>query len=161
MRKHIVLLAVVLALVAMPAISEQPAPRPTAKVFLAASGTAEQLPTVLDGITDCLSVKGVTTKQISSEPMSRAIAVDKLRQEGGLYLLFLNLDFAPGKNVRASLTMQCLNSDGKLLWEEEAKGGMAMFSQSSYIKKMIKKACSLLDAHVGKEGLPTDVQTKS
>ena len=89
----------------------QPAPatEPTVKVFLAATGTIEQLPTVLDGISDHLSSKGVNNKEFNYQPESRSMALDELKQKGGDYLIFLQLDFAPGKDVQASLAIQCFD----------------------------------------------------
>jgi hypothetical protein len=60
--------------------NSQPAPasEPTVKVFLAATGTIEQLPTVLDGISDNLSSKGVSNKELSAQPGSRSIALDEV-----------------------------------------------------------------------------------
>ena len=66
--RAIILVSIFCILVAGFAFAQQPPPVPTSavKVFLAATGAAEQLPTVLDGISDYLSDKGVSSKQLSS-----------------------------------------------------------------------------------------------
>ena len=152
------LASIVFLLTAIFASAQQPetTPQPSAKLFLAASGPADQLPAVLDGFTDYLAAKNVRTKQLGAEPKSRGVALDELTQKGGAYLLFLTFDFAPNRNLHATLTIQCFDATGKKLWEEETKGGMFMVNQSSYIKGMIKNGCKKLDAHVGNEGLPAD-----
>ncbi len=148
-------IVVVFCSYAVPAFAQQSAQRQPA-VFLAATGAADQLPIVLDGISDCLSAKGVTVKQLSSSPTSRGISIDQVNEKGGTYLLFMSLDFVPSKNIRGSLGVHSLTATGKVLWHEEVTGGMLMITASSYVNGLVKKACKSLNKHIGQEGLPTD-----
>jgi len=152
-----IFVAVCAAFVVFASAQQPTSPEPPVKVFIAASGAAEQLPAILDGLTDCLTAKGVHAKQLSAAAMSRGVALDELKQKPGApYLLFASLDFAPGKQSHGTLTIQSFDRSGKAIWEEKIKGGFLMTSQSGYIQKMIKNACEKLEAHIGNEGLPKD-----
>ena len=135
-----------------------PPPQSSSKVFVAGTGNPDRLPDVLDGLTGCLADKGVTVNPLGAAPMSRGVALEEMKQKGGSRLVFTSLDFAPGVNMRAHLTVQSFDENGKPLWEEKVNGSMMVTSQSGYIRKMVNNVCKKLDAHIGGEDLPKDAR---
>ena len=127
--------------------------KPKTKVYLAGIGPDPQIQIILDGLTDFLVEKKVSTKQIDSESKSRSGHIDRLKVLGGESLLYVTLDIAEGQ-VKDSMLVQCFDPTGKLLWEEKVKGSLFSTSASGVAKSMLKGMKKKLEPRIGKEGLP-------
>jgi hypothetical protein len=150
-------LGLVVGMFALFQVRAQPsAPAVATKVCMAATGPSDHLPGIMDILADHLADKQVKVKQLGAEPKSRGVALDEMASKSGQYLLYVTLEFAPRLDIHGSITAQCFEAGGKLLWEEKSNGSMVMFDQSSYIKGMANKLSKKLDSHVGKEGLPKE-----
>ena len=135
--------------------------RPSIKVYLAATGDPEQIPAIIDKVADYLSERGISARALGSSPKSRVVAVDEMNEKHGEYLLFLALDFGINKNLYGSLKISAFDTSGKLLWQENVNGSMFILTASSYINGLTKKACEKIESHIGKEGLPTDINSQT
>jgi hypothetical protein len=73
---------------------------------------------------------------------------------GASYILVLIVDRPVSKWVK--LQLQCLSSEGKLLWEEEANGSTWGFSGANGVKVAMKKLKSGIANRLKETPLPTD-----
>jgi len=136
------------------AASQAPAQAPEKtrpKVLVAGVGTAPDLQTVLDDLTDFLIGRKVPAKELGGESSSRSGYLERAASVGGESLLYATLDLGPFQS-KHSLKAQCFEPQGKLLWEEEVK--VLNLTGGSNAASLLKKLEKALEPHIGKSGLP-------
>lgn len=154
MNKRRLALLLVLPFLGISSGLAQEAPKKaTAKVYIGGVGIAPYLQSTLDELTDFLADKKVSVKQMDGDSKSRSNYVERLSSLGGESLLYITVDIADN-NPKDTLKVQCFDTQGKMLWEEETKTGLIVMSSSSAAKSLVGKMKKKLESHVGKLGLP-------
>jgi hypothetical protein len=119
-------------------------------VAIGGTGTAPYLQTALDDLMDFLASNGVSVKQINGQPKSRTSSLEDMRALGADSLIYITVELVMG--TRAKLTIQCFDTQGKPLWEENA--GAGGFSLGGALKSLLKSGKKKIEPHIGGAGLP-------
>ena len=120
-------------------------------VTLGGTGPTPHIETVLDGVADLLSTNGVKVKMASGDAKSRTAISEEMKASGATTLLYVTVNQARGQ--RGKVTAQAF-IDGKLVWEEEVRGGFTASSGEGEVKGMLKAINAKLKPRIGGPGLP-------
>jgi hypothetical protein len=155
--RHESIICVVLALslcsVVTRAGAREGAQERATKVIMAGAGNPVHVQTFMDELATYLNGAGVPVRQVDSGGQSRPGVVEKMGSLGAESLLWATVDIAVGQ-LKDKATLQCLDAQGKLLWEEEVSGGMFNASASGALKNMVKNMKKKLEKRIGGPGLP-------
>ncbi|MDR3741248.1 MAG: hypothetical protein P4L40_19690 [Terracidiphilus sp.] len=119
------------------------------------SGTSQnqtQIQNLLDGIQKHLSDVGVNAKVMDAGSKGRSEMLDQIGPSGAESMIWITLDIAPGQ--RDSAKVQCFDSKGTKLWEEQWTAGLFSITAAGEIKSIIKDMSVKLDKRIGTPGLP-------
>jgi hypothetical protein len=91
----------------------------SATVVLAGTGPTPHLQTVLDGVSDLLSSKGVKVDVPSGEAMARVVVLENMKRSGKSNLLYLTVSQVKGQ--RGKILAECF-VNGCKVWEDPCEG---------------------------------------
>ena len=123
----------------------------TSTVVLGGTGPTPHVQTVIDGISDLLSSKGVKVKVASGDAQSRSVILEGMKVSGTTNLLYLSVNQVKGQ--RGKILVECF-VDGKKVWEEDTRGGLLAASAEGEVKGMLKGIGEKIQKHIGGPGLP-------
>lgn len=122
---------------------------PAGLTLIAGTGTATEIQTAIDQLTDFLKEKGVNIKPTESMSQSRTILVDKMPALGATSLLYVTLDIGMGQ-LKDRMIVECFSSSGKKLWSEES-GSVMAWSATGAVNSMVSSMKKKIQAHIGKD----------
>jgi hypothetical protein len=117
---------------------------------------------VVDDVFGYLTTKNVATavdtfggRRYSEDEMPLATVRKIARDSGADSLLYLVVDRPAMKWIR--ITAQCYDSEGKLLWSEEAASAGGITGKHG-LRVTLDRLHQRLDPHLGQEGLPLSIR---
>jgi hypothetical protein len=123
----------------------------SATVVLAGTGPTPHLQTVLDGVSDLLSSKGVKVEVPSGEAKARVAVLGDMKKSGKSNLLYLTVNQVKGQ--RGKILAECF-VNGNKVWEEYSRGSFTAFSAEGEVNGMLKAINKKIEKHIGGPGLP-------
>jgi hypothetical protein len=132
--------------IASPAVAQD-----SATVVLAGTGPTPHLQTVLDGVSDLLSSKGVKVDVPSGEAKARVVILADMKKSGKSNLLYLTVN--QGRGQRGKILAECFVSGSKV-WEEYVRGSFTAVSAEGEVNGMLKAINKKIGKHIGGPGLP-------
>jgi hypothetical protein len=121
-------------------------------VVLAGTGPTPHLQTVLDGVSDLLSSKGVKVEVPSGESSARVVVLGDMKKSGKSNLLYLTVNQVKGQ--RGKILAECF-VNGSKVWSEYSRGSFMAVSAEGEVKGMLKSINKKIAKHIGGPGLPT------
>ncbi len=119
-------------------------------VLIGGSAATADVQQLVDLLTDFLKSKQVAVKQVDAG--SRGGLADKAVQAGAANALYVSMDVGMGQ-IRDRASVQCVDRDGKTLWEEKA-GSTLSFTRTGAAKRLAKSLTKDLERRLGTECLP-------
>jgi hypothetical protein len=125
--------------------------------------TPEVFQEVVTDLREYLSANSVVARTEDNDLSSGAelplSAVQEMtRDSGAAYLLYVTVDRPMSKWLK--VTVQCYDSSGRELWQEEASGGGGLSSRNA-AHDALQKLREELDPRLGKQGLPRGAPRRS
>lgn len=120
-------------------------------VVLAGTGPTPHLQTVLDGVSDLLSSKGVKVDVPSGEASARVVVLGDMKKSGKSNLLYLTVSQVKGQ--RGKILAECF-VNGSKVWSDYSRGSLTAFSAEGEVNGMLKAINKKIAKHIGDPGLP-------
>lgn len=133
---------------------QSPPPSPaisSSTVVLAGTGPTPHLQTVLDGVSDMLSSKGVKVEVPSGEARARVVVLEDMKKSEGSDLLYLSVNQVKGQ--RGKILAECF-VNGSKVWEEDVRGSFMAVSAEGEVRGMLEAINKKIEKHIGGPGLP-------
>jgi hypothetical protein len=124
-------------------------------VLICGTGEPPYYDNIVDDLLDSLTDTNVSAKICEDQPIARSTAEEKAKEAGAGSVLYVSLHVSEQIAYETTLSVQCVSTDGKKLWEEQENGPLMTWSVKSTINIITKKMEKKIQAHVGKPGLPT------